>query len=77
MPDPATCLVCGRGRPIELQMKVKSGQTLAMLSCPKCESRTWTADGTPVTKEEVLRITANDPQFVVVPSPSTARAARG
>jgi hypothetical protein len=76
MPDPALCHVCGRGRPIELQMTVKTGQVLAMLSCPKCESRTWYADGTPVTKDEVLRITANDPEFVVVPSPSTARAGR-
>jgi DNA-directed RNA polymerase subunit RPC12/RpoP len=74
MPDPVTCVACGREGPVELQMTVKSGQVLTMVSCPKCESRSWYADGTPVSKEEVLKITANDPEFVVVPSPSKARA---
>jgi hypothetical protein len=73
MADPVPCVICGRGRPVELQMTVKSGQVLTMVSCPGCETRSWYADGTPVTKGEVLKITANDPDFVVVPSVSTTR----
>jgi hypothetical protein len=75
MPTPAACIVCGRERPIELQMVAKNDQVLTMLSCPNCETRSWYADGTPVTMQEVLRITANDPEFVVMPSASKARAA--
>ncbi|MCW2573265.1 MAG: hypothetical protein JWO88_3323 [Frankiales bacterium] len=76
MPDPVACAVCGRERPIELQMTAKNNQVLTMLSCPKCETRSWYADGTPVTMQEVLQITANDPEFVVMPSPGKARANR-
>ena len=75
MPTPAVCLVCGRDRPIELQMVAKNDQVLTMLSCPKCETRSWYADGAPVTMQEVLRITANDPEFVVMPVASRARGA--
>ena len=76
MPDPLACIACGHRGPVELQMTAKNKQVLTMVSCPKCETRTWYADGTPVTKDEVLKITANDPEFVVVPSPSTKRATR-
>jgi hypothetical protein len=48
-----------------------------MLSCPKCETRSWYADGSPVTMQEVLKITANDPEFVVMPTASRVRATRG
>jgi hypothetical protein len=57
-------------------MKAKNNQVLTMLSCPRCETRSWYADGAPVTMGEVLRITANDPEFVVMPVPSRARGAR-
>jgi hypothetical protein len=77
MPTPAACIVCGRERPIELQMTAKNQQLLTMLSCPKCETRSWYADGVPVTMQEVLKITANDPEFVVMPTASRVRAARG
>jgi hypothetical protein len=77
MPTPVVCLVCGRDRPIELQMVAKNDQVLTMLSCPKCETRSWYADGSPVTMQEVLKITANDPEFVVMPTASRVRAARG
>ena len=76
MPEPVTCLVCGQGRPIELQMQAKNGQVLTMLSCPRCETRSWYADGTPVTMQEVLKITANDPEFVVMPVASRVRSAK-
>lgn len=73
-----TCPVCQRGSVTELEMAVKNGQRLRMSSCTKCEARTWTADGVPVTRDEVLKITADDPDFVVVPtSPKTRRSRVG
>ena len=75
MPTPSHCIVCGRERPIELQMTAKNGQLLTMSSCPKCETRSWYADGESVTMQEVLRITANDPEFVVMPTASRVRSA--
>lgn len=77
VPDPVTCFVCGRGRPIELQMRAKNGQLLTTLSCPTCETRSWYADGSPVSMQEVLKITANDPEFVVMPSVGKQRTRRG
>ena len=76
VPNPVTCVVCGRERPIELQMTAKNDQVLTMLSCPKCETRSWYADGTAVTVQEILRITANDPEFVVMPSTGKQRDRR-
>ena len=73
MQSPVACVVCGRERPIELQMTVKNDQVLTMISCPKCETRSWYADGSPVTMDEVLKITANDPEFVVMPVASKPR----
>lgn len=56
-------------------MKVKGGQTLTMLSCTRCETRSWLADGAPVSMADVLKITAGDPDFVVQPSVKTQRRA--
>jgi DNA-directed RNA polymerase subunit RPC12/RpoP len=74
MPDAVACVNCGREGPIELQMTVKNGQILSMVSCTRCESRSWYADGMPVTTDEVLKITADNPEFVVVPSVSKTRS---
>lgn len=57
------CTSCGRGRPLAVDMKAKTGQQLTMLSCPRCEARTWLADGVAVPMEEVLKITSGDPEF--------------
>lgn len=61
------CSRCGRARPIELEMKLKSGQTLRMISCTRCETRSWTADGEPMELDDVLRLTSGDPDFVKSP----------
>jgi hypothetical protein len=67
MPE-QVCATCGRPKPLELQMKVKSGQVPTMVSCASCESRTWFADGEEVSMDDVLKITSGDPDFVVNPS---------
>ena len=77
MPDPVACIACGHKSPFELQMTAKNKQLLTMVSCPKCETRSWYADDTPVTMQEVLKITANDPEFVVMPSTGKQRSRRG
>ena len=55
-------------------MTAPNSQVLTMVSCPRCETRSWYADGTPVSMQEILKITANDPQFVVMPSASKQRS---
>ena len=50
-------------------MRGKDGHTLTMLSCPRCESRTWFADGEPVERTDVLKLSAGNPDFVMSPSP--------
>lgn len=67
------CARCASSNVLELQMTAKNGQTLTMSNCTRCETRTWTADGSVVTREEVLRITSGDDDFVVLPSPTKAR----
>jgi hypothetical protein len=76
VPDPLACIACGHRGPVELQMTAKNQQVLTMVSCSKCETRSWYADGNPVTKDEVLKITANDPEFVVMPSTGKQRSRR-
>lgn len=73
MPSTAACPGCGHSNVVELGMTSKTGQRLALLSCSRCETRTWTADGQPVSREEVLRITAGDPDFVMTPVPARVR----
>jgi hypothetical protein len=67
MPE-QVCATCGQPRPLELQMQVKSGQVLTMVSCPRCETRTWCADGQQISMDDVLKITSGNPDFVVNPS---------
>ena len=71
-----TCSRCDRGSVVELEMKAKTGQVLAMSSCTRCETRTWTADGQAVSRDEVLRITSGNPDFEVVQTPKKVRRAR-
>jgi hypothetical protein len=39
-----------------------------MVSCSRCETRTWCADGEPISMDDVLKITSGNPEFVVTPS---------
>ena len=74
MPPTIPCSRCDRGNVVELEMKAKNGQVLALASCTKCETRTWTADGVPVEVQDVLKITSGDPDFVVTPSGRKSRS---
>lgn len=62
------CSRCDRGTVVELEMTTKSGEKLALASCTRCETRTWTSDGVPVDRQDVLKITSGDPDFAVTPS---------
>jgi hypothetical protein len=70
------CTRCDKGNVVELEMTAKNGQVMTMASCTRCETRTWTVDGAPVERDEVLRITSGDPDFEVTPSASTSRRGR-
>ena len=69
------CAMCGGSGSVELQMTVASGSVLTMISCNRCEARTWLADGEPVAIADVLKITADDPDFVVTPAARKTKAA--
>lgn len=71
------CERCGRASTIELEMRAKGGQLLTMLSCSRCEHRSWRADDQPVSMAEVLRITSGDADFTMAPSSKRERAERG
>lgn len=73
MPRTTACSDCGHSNVVELGMTTTAGRRLSLLSCTRCETRTWTADGQPVSREEVLRLTAGNPDFVVTPAPARAR----
>jgi hypothetical protein len=70
------CPRCSNGTLIELEMTAKNGQVLALASCTRCETRTWASDGSPISMDEVLRITSGDPDFAVVPSEKKVRRTR-
>lgn len=70
------CAGCGRPGPIELEMTNKSGQVLTMLSCTRCEARSWLVDGQQIGRDDVLKLTSGDPDFVMVPSVQPRRASR-
>ena len=70
------CVACGGNSLLELQMTAAGGQIMTMISCNQCEHRSWLADGEPVSLSEVLKITANDPDFVVIPGARKSRAPR-
>lgn len=70
---PRTCTSCGRQRPVELQMSVKAGPAITMLSCTACESRTWLIDGVPSSVDAVLAAAAGDADFVLAPSKRSVR----
>jgi hypothetical protein len=67
------CENCRRANPVELRMTTRDGRVLTMASCPRCESRQWTADGRPVSVAEVLQITAADPDLLIASSAGRAR----
>lgn len=64
----AACRGCGRSNPLELQMTVRSGQTLSLVSCPRCETRTWFADGEPISEDELYRLASGKSDFTLTPS---------
>lgn len=65
---PRTCSSCGRQRPVELQMTVKAGPVITLLSCTACENRSWLVDGEPASVDVVLAAAAGDADFVLAPS---------
>lgn len=67
------CPRCAKTSLLQIEMTTRSDPVLVMSSCTRCEYRAWTADGSPVTREEVLRLTAGDPDLVIEPSPSRRR----
>lgn len=51
-------------------MTTKQGQRMRMVSCTRCETRTWlAADGSVMSSDEVFRIAAGDPQFELKAAP--------
>ena len=71
------CTNCERPGLVELEMKVRSVLVLTMLSCSRCEARSWLADGRPAQMQDVLKLTSGDPDFVVrTSSRSLRRTAR-
>lgn len=65
---PRTCSSCGCQHPVELQMTVKAGPELTLLSCSACEHRGWLIDGRPASVEAVLSAAAGDKDFVLAPT---------
>jgi hypothetical protein len=56
MTDTSRCPRCGSAGQVELQMRNKGGPQLTMLSCGRCEHRTWLADGETLSKDQVLAV---------------------
>lgn len=54
-------------------MKAKDGQRLSMLSCTRCEKRSWLADGEPISTRDALKPAAGDPNFAMRPSVTAKR----
>lgn len=44
-------------------MTARGGEALELVSCPRCETRTWFADGQPLTQEELFRLASGNPDF--------------
>ncbi|MDX6214704.1 MAG: hypothetical protein QOG99_288 [Frankiales bacterium] len=67
-----TCRRCGRPGQLELQMTIKEGPTttiLTMLSCGRCENRTWRVDGEEVSTARALAVVAGRDDFALVHKP--------
>ena len=58
MAESSRCPRCGSAGQVELQMRNRGGPQMTMLSCGRCENRTWLADGEPLSREEVLAVVA-------------------
>jgi hypothetical protein len=67
MTDTSRCPRCGGTGQIELQMRNKDGPTMTMLSCGRCENRTWLVDGEPMSREQVLAVVSGRPDFQLPP----------
>ncbi|HVE73862.1 MAG TPA: hypothetical protein VNA30_02040 [Mycobacteriales bacterium] len=64
----AGCLRCGAASTVRVEMLAPTGHTLVMSSCPRCDERTWRADGQELALSEVLRLAAGDAAFTVIPA---------
>ena len=64
-----TCRHCGRPGQIELQLTIKEGPAMTMLSCGGCEHRTWLVDGEEVSKARALAVVAGRDDFALVHKP--------
>lgn len=69
-----SCSTCGRERPVQLQMTVRAGPVITLLSCSACEDRIWLIDGEPGSVAEVLAAIAGDDGFVLGPTHRVPRA---
>ena len=65
MTDTSRCPRCGSTGQVELQMRNKDGPSMTMLSCRKCENRTWLADGEPLSREAAIAVVAGRDDFTV------------
>ena len=65
MSDTSRCPRCGSPGQVELQMRNKGGPQLTMLSCGRCENRTWLSDGEPLSPEEVLSVVSGREGFAL------------
>lgn len=59
------CSQCGSAGQVELQMRNKGGPQMTMLSCPRCENRTWLADGELVSNEQALAVVSGREDFTL------------
>lgn len=64
----ASCGGCGRAGPLQLQMTVRTGETLSLVSCPRCETRTWFADDDPISRDDLYRLASGKDDFTLSPS---------
>lgn len=51
-------------------MTTKQGRRMRLVSCTRCETRTWLSeDGSLMSSDDVFRIAAGDPDFELKPAP--------
>lgn len=50
-------------------MTTKQGRRMRMVSCTRCETRTWLSeDGSLMSNDDVFRVAAGDPAFELKPA---------
>jgi hypothetical protein len=46
-------------------MRNRGGPQMTMMSCSRCENRTWFADGEPLSREQALAVVAGRDDFAL------------